>query len=100
MAAGLRVRWTETAADDLQSVHQYLSERSPAHADAVVERILASLDFLEQYPNIGRHGRIEDTRELIIAGTPFIVFYRLDRDQVFILSVIHGSRKWPDIRNL
>lgn len=93
----MKLRWTEIAADDLQSVHQYLSERSPTEADAMIERILASIDVLEQYPNLGRPGRLRGTRELVIAGTPFIVFYQLQRDQVFILSVVHGARKWPDI---
>lgn len=92
----MRLRWTEIAADDLQAVHQYLSERSPAQADAMVDRILESIDVLEQYPNLGRRGRIEGTRELVIAATPFIVFYRIHRDQVLILSVLHGPRKWPE----
>jgi toxin ParE1/3/4 len=92
----VRIRWTEIAADDLQSVHRYIGERSPAQADAMVERILASIDVLAQYPNLGRNGRIEGTRELVIAGTPVIVFYRVHRDQVLILSVLHGARKWPE----
>jgi toxin ParE1/3/4 len=94
--AALRIRWTEIAADDLQSLHQYLMERSPVQAYAMVERILGSIDVLEQYPNLGRVGRVEGTRELVIAGTPFVVFYRVHRDQVLILSILHGARKWPE----
>ena len=92
----MKIRWTAVATDDLKSVHEYLSEHAPARADAIVDRILASIDVLEQYPNIGRQGRIDGTRELVITGTPFIVFYRLRKSQVEILGVLHAARKWPD----
>ena len=92
----VKIRWTAVAADDLKSVHEYLSEHAPARADTIVDRILAGIDVLEQYPNIGRQGRIDGTRELVITGTPFIVFYRLRKSQVEILGVLHAARKWPD----
>jgi toxin ParE1/3/4 len=91
----VKIRWTAVAAGDLKSVHDYLSERAPAHADAVVDRILSSIDVLEQYPQMGRLGRLEETRELVVTGTPFIVFYRLRKGQIEILGVLHAARKWP-----
>jgi len=92
----VKIRWTAVAAGDLKSVHDYLSEHTPARADAVVDGILASIDVLEQYPNLGRPGRLEGTRELVITGTPFIVFYRLWKGEAEILGVIHAARRWPD----
>ena len=92
----MKIRWTGVAADDLKSVHEYLSEHAPVRADTIVERILAGIDVLEQYPNLGRPGRLDGTRELVITGTPFIVFYRLRKSQVEILGVLHAARKWPD----
>ena len=92
----MKIRWTAVAADDLKSVHEYLNEHAPAQADTVVDRILTGIDVLEQYPNLGRQGRLDGTRELVITGTPFIVFYRLQKSQVEILGVLHAARKWPD----
>jgi toxin ParE1/3/4 len=92
----VKIRWTAVATDDLKSVHEYLSEHAPARADTVVDRILASIDVLKQYPNLGRQGRLDGTRELVITGTPFIVFYRLRKSQIEILGVLHAARKWPD----
>lgn len=92
----MKVRWTVQAADDLQSVHEYLNERSPEAADALVERILGSIDILERYPHLGRAGRIDGTRELVVTGTAFIVSYRLRKDQAEILSVLDAARKWPE----
>ena len=92
----MKIRWTVVAAEDLKSVHEYVSEQSPARADELIDRILAAIDVLERYPQMGRPGRVEGTRELVIAGTPFLVVYRLHRDQAQILSVLHAARKWPD----
>lgn len=89
----MKIRWTAVAADDLKSAHEYLIERAPAQADIIVDRILVGVDVLEQYPNLGRRGRLDGTRELVITGTPFIVFYRLRKSQVEILGVLHAARK-------
>lgn len=91
----MKIRWTPLAADDLKSVHEYVGEHSPGAADVLIDRILASVEVLGRYPEIGRPGRIEETRELVINGTPFIVFYRIRRDQIELLGVLHAARKWP-----
>jgi plasmid stabilization system protein ParE len=41
---------------------------------------------------MGRPGRVRDTRELV--EYPYIIVYHVveDRDEVIILSIIHGAR--------
>ena len=90
----MNVRWTERALRDLQSLHAYISQdNEPAAADTV-ERILDGLDALERNPAMGRKGRVEGTRELVIA--PFVVAYRIRHAAVEIIAIIHGARRWPD----
>jgi toxin ParE1/3/4 len=48
------------------------------------------------YSNLGRTGRVAGTRELVIAGLPYTVPYYLKGQEVRILAVMHGARKWPD----
>lgn len=62
----------------------------------MVERIQEAVSSLAVYPNLGRIGRVPQTRELIVAGTPFIVPYRIKDDVVEILTVLHAARRWPD----
>jgi toxin ParE1/3/4 len=45
-----------------------------------------------EFPNIGRPGRIPDTRELVVVDTHFIVPYRVRDAEIEILSVFHGAR--------
>jgi toxin ParE1/3/4 len=57
--------------------------------------IRIAIDRLAQHPNLGRAGRVEGTRELIISNAPYIVAYRVVEGQVRILAIIHTSRQWP-----
>jgi plasmid stabilization system protein ParE len=41
-------------------------------------------------------GRVEGTRELVIAGTAFVVVYRVEAERVEVLAVLHAARKWPE----
>lgn len=56
--------------------------------------IRKAVEQLADHPHLGRPWRAEGTRELVIAGTPFILVYRVLNDCVRILSVIHGARRW------
>ena len=90
------VGWTPLAVAHLQSAWEYISRDSSASADSLIERIFGAVERLQQYPQLGRAGRVDGTRELVITGTPFIVAYREHRNQVQILAVLYGSQKWPE----
>jgi toxin ParE1/3/4 len=44
----------------------------------------------------GRDGRVAGTREPVIPGTPFLVAYRIEKNEVRILAVLHAAREWPE----
>jgi toxin ParE1/3/4 len=58
--------------------------------------LVASIDALRDHPNLGKPGRLTGTRELVVGGTPYVVPYRVLGDDVEILAVFHGARRWPD----
>ena len=92
----MRVVWTRVALRELDAIGEYIARDSPAAAERTVRRILDEVDRLAHHPHIGRSGRIAGTRELVVAGTPFVVPYRVRDEAVEVLSVFHGKRKWPD----
>lgn len=92
----MRVRWLRTALANLDAEAEYIAEDSPAAAGRVVLRILQAVDLLKKNPAIGRAGRVAGTRELVVAGTPYILPYRVRGEAVEILRVFHGARKWPE----
>lgn len=59
-------------------------------------RIRDQVAGLVKFPETGRRGRIEGTRELVINRTSYIAAYRILGDTVRILRVLHGAQLWPD----
>jgi toxin ParE1/3/4 len=94
--AAVKIRWTRLAVEDLNLAYEYVAAENPSAAHALIARIESAVNVLRAHPEIGRSGRVEGTRELVISGTPFIVAYRLGRNRIEILAVIHGARRWPE----
>jgi toxin ParE1/3/4 len=92
----MRLIWTPRARDDLREIGQYVAEFSSTAALALVRRLRVAARGLVDHPNIGRPGRVEETRELVVPGTNYILPYRVRGDRVEILAALHASRQWPD----
>jgi toxin ParE1/3/4 len=90
------VLWFDRAVFSLQDITDYLTERNPAAAMRVVERILAVADRLAESPFTGRPGRVPETRELVLVNLPYIIAYEIRETAVVILDVIHTARQWPE----
>ncbi len=91
----MRVRWLRRALKNLDEEAAYIARDDPRAAARLVERIVASVERLADYPASGRPGRVPGTRELVVTDTPYLVPYRVRGETVEILRVFHGARKWP-----
>jgi toxin ParE1/3/4 len=92
----MKIVWTQLALADLDAAYNYIAASNPEAAMDTIERIEKALDALIKYPAIGKIGRIPGTRELVITRTPFIIPYRVQADEIEILAVLHGARRWLD----
>ena len=91
----MRVRWLRIALANLDAEAEYIAEDNPAAAARVVRRIFGAVDLLRNNPAMGRAGRVQGTRELVVDETPYIIPYRVRGETVEILRVFHAARKWP-----
>ncbi len=89
------LRWTEGAAKDLESIANYLFERSPGRAAHLVREIYDAPIGLFTFPHRGRPGRKKGTRELVLSPLPYIVVYRIAGDTIYIVRILHGAQRWP-----
>jgi toxin ParE1/3/4 len=89
----MTIRWTPTASDDLEAVHNYIARDNPDAARAMIRRIVSGIDALVRNPAMGRVGRQVGTRELIVV--PYRVIYRMRDSVVEILNIVHSARRWP-----
>ncbi|MCL4536705.1 MAG: type II toxin-antitoxin system RelE/ParE family toxin [Nitrospirae bacterium] len=93
----MHLKWTRPAIKDLRDAGDFIALDNPTAADRMADRVKEAVEYLIQYPNIGRIGRVQGTRELIISGAPFIVVYRIKTPAIEILRVLHHARKWPAV---
>jgi len=89
----MRVEWSEPALEDLENLRSYIARDSPAYARQFIERILEAATRLTAFPELGRlvpEADRPDVRELIFHS--YRIVYCLEKDSVFIVTVLHGSR--------
>ncbi len=89
------VVWSRAARRDFDAIWTGIEEKSPARASKICRLILAAAAKLETMPRLGRPGRVEGTRELVIAGTPYVIVYVVEVARVSIIRVLHGAMRWP-----
>ena len=65
-------------------------------ANKVANKIWQTTRLLSDHPAIGKPGRVPGTREMVVSGTSYILPYRVAANEVQILRVLHGARKWPE----
>ena len=91
----MKIRWMPLAEQDLEAAYEYVRQDNPKAASRLVARVFQAVEMLSRNPSAGHTGRVPATRELSIAHTPYIVAYRHTQDEIQILAVIHGARRWP-----
>jgi len=92
------IEWTEQATRQLDPAHDYIAlSNSEEVAARITMQIVTAVQQLESFPMSGRAGRIRATRELVIANTPFIAAYTIQKARIVILAVYHGAQQWPQV---
>jgi plasmid stabilization system protein ParE len=89
----IRIRWTAPAADDLESIKNYLQKRYPHFAEPTVRTIDRRIRALKTAPNKGRAGHRSGPRELTLAPLPYVVVSSAKLEAIEILH-IYGAQDW------
>jgi len=91
----MKAVWSRRAIRHLVHLREHIEKDSFQNAALVVSRILNAVELLQTHPEIGRPGRVVGTRELVVPQTPYIVPYRIHRDRMDLIAVLHGHQEWP-----
>jgi toxin ParE1/3/4 len=92
----MQVRWTKSAASDLETIANFLFDETPEHATRLVREIYQMAGSLREFPNRGRSGRKPGTRELVLSSLPYIVVYEVASEILYIVRILHGAQVWPE----
>jgi toxin ParE1/3/4 len=88
----MRVRWSEPAVADLVAIHDYIGRDSPHFAQRFVERLIAAVEPLKSFPQLGRLVPEGDGRHREILVASYRIIYRAEGQEILIVTVVHGRR--------
>jgi toxin ParE1/3/4 len=88
----MRIRWTPAAAADLKNISNYLKEHHPHHRQPTMRKLYDTIRALKQWPNRGRPGREEGTREILFQPLSYVAVYRVTEQTIEVLRIYHGAQ--------
>ena len=91
----MKVLFNEAAREDITRIFEYIQPRNSNAAAQVVIAIQLSTYRLGDFPNSGRLGGVEGTREIVVPRLPYIVVYCIRPDFVEVLAVFHAAENKP-----
>ncbi len=99
----MRLVLASAARDDLDAVHSHIASDNPVAADRVLDAAFETFILLTQAPHLGRLRRFQlsvlrDLRSFGVSGYPnFVIFYRVRKDVIEIVRVLHGAQDFDGI---
>ncbi|MEM1052776.1 MAG: type II toxin-antitoxin system RelE/ParE family toxin [Pseudomonadota bacterium] len=92
----MTLTWSDRAIRQLTEIVAYISAENVEAARRVAERIVSLAEtLLPEQPLIGRPGRVQGTRELVVTQTPYVLAYHIKSNEITVVAVIHAARRWP-----
>lgn len=77
------LEWLELARADLLAIVDYISDDNPDAAQRVKDDIEVKAEKLQDFPGMGRPGRVEGTRELVVWANYIIVYQESTQKKVW-----------------
>ncbi|NGM87865.1 type II toxin-antitoxin system RelE/ParE family toxin [Parapusillimonas sp. SGNA-6] len=90
----MELLWTLEAVRDREAIYGYIEEDNPLAALSLDDLISERTATLQDYPRMGRAGRVSGTFELVVHSS-YMVVYEIVETQVRILNIVHTARQWP-----
>lgn len=89
------VYWHEDAELSLEKIVDFIQIDNFPAAVALAERIIGSVEAnLTEHPKMGRPGRVENTRELVVHQN-YIVVYIETPTKSIVLDIVHAAQLYP-----
>lgn len=93
----MRIHWTNNAIAHLVNIYEYIANDSPVYAKRMVDKITRRSEQIAAFPASGctvDEYASDDIREII--ESPYRIIYRVKRDQIDVLAVMHCARMLPE----
>jgi len=57
-----------------------------------MRKLYETIRGLKQWPNRGRPGREEGTREMLFPPTPYVAVYRVKKQAIEVMRIYHAAQ--------
>ena len=84
--------WTRPALRKLFQVHERIAQDNPAAAEQTIQKIYTAANLLERFPKLGRPSDLLAVREMVVAGTPYVLQYRIRGGKAQIVNLKYGRQ--------
>lgn len=88
----VEIVWSALALARLQEIRAYVARDKPDAAARLAMRIILLVEALRDHPHLGRAGNEPGVRELIVGGTPYLIFYKVRGSRVTVNTIWHGAQ--------
>ncbi len=89
-----QIIWAEPALLDLNEIAEYIALDKSSAASHLVQTVFSKTERLEEFPESGRKPpELKKSRYKEIIVDPCRIFYRIEKDKVYILYVMRSERK-------
>ncbi len=89
----MKVIWSDQAKEQLEAIFNFASRTSELYAQRLINRLVARADVLGDFPEMGRiNPKLQELAVRELSEAPYRIFYRIEREKVEIIGVVHGAR--------
>lgn len=88
----VEIVWSQRALARLREIRDYVARDKPDAAARLATRIVSLVEALRAHPYLGRAGSEPGVRELVVGGTPYLIFYRVRARRVTITTIWHAAQ--------
>jgi toxin ParE1/3/4 len=79
----------------LLHIRDTILAENPDAAERVQKSIARAIELLKFFPNIGRPGSVEGTREKPVKSLPYLIVYKIAGSELIVLRIYHGAESRP-----
>jgi addiction module RelE/StbE family toxin len=87
------IHWSPEAVEDLEAIAEYIARDSHFYAKTVVTKMLAMVESLADFPEMGRivaELGDKNMRERFVYS--YRLIYKIEEQQILIVAIVHGKR--------
>ena len=87
----MAVKWTRGALKSVDAIAAFIARDNPARATSFIVELKESTARLQNFPGMGRAGRVPGTRELVLHKN-YLAIYRVKNRDVEVLRIHHVAQ--------